>query len=534
MKSMLQSRLFRQQFLVLALLTIFFFAFMVAGIYFRTQSSIETREMEIAGFYRDAVLLSIQDWLAERESDIAWLASILESDAERAGTPLAPEAHARFRTLLETKSAFSDLILLDTEGRVLFGRSGPSTRSIGLADRDYFRAARDGRSFVSEAFRNRLTGRYAFAVSRPLRYRGEIRAVLAGTVLLSDLIQIVEHMGLGSLGTIYMTDVDRNLVADSAAEASQPAPDAAEEGPAFDTFAAHQAAARRTGAGKYEGRSGQTVVGAYGWVERLNLGLVVELQSDRALLPITRLLEFFAEFAAGLVVIQLLLAYALSARLVRPIRALAAAADTPEGQEYPQVRVPRTNTELDSLVEAFNRMAKSIREREGWLKESAARDSLTGLYNHAKIEEFLEFEMRRHKRDKRPLCFVMMDIDHFKSVNDTFGHQAGDTVLRETAHLLLRSGREGDIVGRYGGEEFSVILDAQTPEDAAAYCERIRKAVEETAYVHEGTDIRVTMSLGYACALASTLGTFELIRAADKALYAAKQAGRNRVVAAPL
>lgn len=532
MKAMFQSRLFRQQFLVLALLTIFFFAFMVVGIYFRTQSAIEAREMEIAGLYRDAVMLAIQDWLTERESDIAWLASILESDAERAGRLAAEDSQDRFKTLFDFKKSFSDFILLDMEGIARFNRFGPVPRHLSLADRDYFQAAREGRSFVSGVFRNRVTGRYSFAISRPLRYRGEIRAVLAGTVLLSDLIRIVETMGLGTLGAVYILDTDRNLVAASSTEMTLTVPDVYEEGPVLNTYAARQAAARGTGVGKYEGQSGQTVIGAYGWFERLNLGLIVELRSEQALLPVTRLLEFFAEFAVGLLVIQLFLAYVLSARLVLPIRALAEAADTLEERDYPEVRVPRTNTELDNLVDAFNRMTKSVRNREGLLKDSAARDSLTGLYNHAKIEEFLELEMRRNKRGGRPVCFVMMDVDHFKSINDTFGHQAGDMVLRETARQLLNSGREGDIVGRYGGEEFAVILDAQGARETAAYCERIRKKVEGTAYVHEGTDIRVTISLGYACALPSTMGAFELIRSADKALYAAKQGGRNRVAAA--
>lgn len=534
MKSMFRSRLFRQQFLVLAVLTVFIFAFMVAGIYFRTKSAIEARETGLAGFYRDAVMLALQDWLAERESDIAWMASILESDAERAGTPLAPDAHGRFKALLEAKDSFSDALLLDLEGNVVFGRSGPPARKVSLADRDYFQAAREGRSFVSGVFRNRLTGRYAFAVSRPLRYRGEIRGVLAGTVLLADLVRIVENMGLGSLGSVYITDPERRLVAASSEADFRSPADTAEEGPVLDNLAVREAVARREGVAKYRGESGRTVIGAYGWCPRLNLGMVVELRSDQAYLPITRLLEFFAQFAAGLLVLQLVLAYALSARLIRPIRALAEAAGTLEEREYPEVRAPRTNTELDNLVDTFNRMAKAVRDREGLLKENAARDSLTGLYNHAKIEEFLDFEIRRSRRDDRPVCFVMMDIDHFKSVNDTFGHQAGDTVLKETAGLILRSGRDGDIVGRYGGEEFAVILNARSPGEAAAYCERIRRAVEDTAFVHEGVEMRVTISLGYSCALPSALGPFELIRAADKALYAAKQAGRNRVVAAAL
>ena len=170
-----------------------------------------------------------------------------------------------------------------------------------------------------------------------------------------------------------------------------------------------------------------------------------------------------------------------------------------------------------------------FRSREAGLKESASRDSLTGLYNHGRIEEFLEYEIRRKRRSGELLCFVMADVDHFKMVNDTYGHQAGDDALRGITMLLNKALREGDILGRYGGEEFAIILNASKVPEAAAFCERIRTMVEATDFNCDGHMVKLTMSLGFVCATTEGSVPFDIVRRADRALYEAKNGGRNTV-----
>ena len=165
------------------------------------------------------------------------------------------------------------------------------------------------------------------------------------------------------------------------------------------------------------------------------------------------------------------------------------------------------------------------------LRKLSTLDPLTGLFNRRHFMAELEKEFRRAQRYDTPLSFVMIDIDHFKKLNDTYGHQAGDDVLRELGALLRREIRDTDVPGRYGGEEFCVLLP-QTPVDGAAeFAERFRRAVEGHVFPAQGRTLRITASLGVAwCPAEGVERAQDLIEKADGALYQAKREGRNRVV----
>jgi diguanylate cyclase (GGDEF)-like protein len=172
------------------------------------------------------------------------------------------------------------------------------------------------------------------------------------------------------------------------------------------------------------------------------------------------------------------------------------------------------------------------------LFESATRDALTGLLRREAILERLDAELHRALRYGRPLAIGLADIDHFKAVNDRFGHLTGDGVLEGVARLLQRGLRAADHVGRYGGEEFLLVLPEAELEGAVAVAEKVRSLIEEERFVSDrGKEVRVTVSIGLATLddlTASSAGgkeamVRELIAAADRALYQAKDAGRNRV-----
>jgi diguanylate cyclase (GGDEF)-like protein len=167
------------------------------------------------------------------------------------------------------------------------------------------------------------------------------------------------------------------------------------------------------------------------------------------------------------------------------------------------------------------------------LSEVSARDSLTGLYNRWYVMEKIECEMNRSLRHGSPVTVLMMDIDHFKLVNDTWGHAVGDQVLKTVGQVLRDSCRIYDVPGRYGGEEFCVVLPETAMGSSPAVAERIRTRVESSTVAVDDLAIHVTASIGIAGIEAGAADAVQtanaLIDRADRALYVAKHRGRNRV-----
>ena len=166
------------------------------------------------------------------------------------------------------------------------------------------------------------------------------------------------------------------------------------------------------------------------------------------------------------------------------------------------------------------------------LRVQATHDSLTGLFNRPAILEHLEREIVRSNREKKAMAVIMADLDHFKDINDTYGHQTGDAVLQETARRMLSSCRAYDFVGRYGGEEFLVVVPTSDLQAAVELAERLRQNVSAQPVDVRGRTIPVTLSLGVATVAPGSEQSVQMLHQADEALYAAKRAGRNRVESA--
>jgi diguanylate cyclase len=177
---------------------------------------------------------------------------------------------------------------------------------------------------------------------------------------------------------------------------------------------------------------------------------------------------------------------------------------------------------------AVNRL--QIQEANAELQRLSRTDGLTGLLNRKTWETELNREFKLYSRHGQDSSMIMFDIDHFKKINDGFGHPAGDEVIRQTANIAANCVRDIDIAGRYGGEEFSIILTNTNADQALVVAERIRKQVESTPAYYEGQKIEYTISLGISNVYPTFTDPTQWIESADKGLYQAKRAGRNNSV----
>jgi diguanylate cyclase (GGDEF)-like protein len=198
----------------------------------------------------------------------------------------------------------------------------------------------------------------------------------------------------------------------------------------------------------------------------------------------------------------------------------------PEGLSPVRQQLARTVTEQMSLALANLKLRETLRSE-------SIRDALTGLFNRRYLEESLNREIRRAECQQQPLSIIMVDIDHFKQFNDTFGHEAGDTVLRSLGQFLGQQVRGSDIACRFGGEELTLILPNASLEVAATRAEQLRQGVSHLQLYYQDQSLStITISLGVACFPEHGQEGELLLRRADEALYQAKRQGRNCVVAA--
>jgi len=198
---------------------------------------------------------------------------------------------------------------------------------------------------------------------------------------------------------------------------------------------------------------------------------------------------------------------------------------------------PFDQNELQVRLRAGTRLldlqTQLLKARED-LREQATHDSLTQIWNRSSILGELGREMARSERELRHLGVVIVDLDHFKQVNDTYGHLAGDAVLREAARRMQSGIRQYDSIGRYGGEEFLILFPGCDESDTFAQADRLRKQLSQTEMSVNDCSVRVTASFGVTSTIPGEGWTEEaLIRKADEALYTAKKSGRNRVASLP-
>ena len=187
--------------------------------------------------------------------------------------------------------------------------------------------------------------------------------------------------------------------------------------------------------------------------------------------------------------------------------------------------------ELKQAKEKAENFAQELKKANERLRDMAFKDGLTDLYNHRYFQDLMDGELSRAIRYKRPFSLIMLDLDHFKKINDNYGHPVGDLVLKEVSKTIKITVRDSDIAARYGGEEFAIVLPETELKGAAITAERLRKAVEQLEIETNGCRIDVTVSVGVTCyhPTIDKIEKSEILSEADNALYNSKNKGRNMI-----
>ncbi|WP_404790549.1 diguanylate cyclase [Altericista sp. CCNU0014] len=223
-------------------------------------------------------------------------------------------------------------------------------------------------------------------------------------------------------------------------------------------------------------------------------------------------------------------AYFLARSILKPLKRLnVGVAQFGEGELSHRIHL-ETGDELEQLATTINWMAENLEKNQQALTELATMDVLTGVFNRREFNRRLTIEIERSRREGHSVSLLMVDIDYFKKINDTYGHQSGDDALRHVSALIKAEVRPGDLPARYGGEEFAVILPYADSNDAFVVAERLRNLIAaQDIAIQDGQTIKATASLGCSTFPADAETEEALMTEADAALYRAKRGGRNRV-----
>jgi len=485
-------------------------------------------------------------WMKEQRFDVRVYSASFQvyENLERVlasgpGSVTALDALARLndylRAVHERSLHHEELLVLDLEGSVV-ASTGEEAGELGLPDGWLDGVVRE-QTFLGQPYWDVVLGKAVVMTGvRVENSSNDLIGVLGGKVHFDSVNAVLERFAPGESGEAYVVTAGGSLITSS--RASSQAIMESRVDPAM--LIALEEAAGATA--EYRDRDGTDVLGTLDRVPGMDWAVIAQVPRDEAYAPIVQLRNFALVLVVCLLFVVGAIAYILGALIVRPLSRLTDGAAEVAGGDL-SVDLPIVGGgEVSYLTEVFNDMVarlragrealdaanESLRKKNEELQRLSITDGLTGLYNRRHLMDTLEAERRRTDRSERTFALLMVDVDHFKKFNDRFGHQAGDEVLLRVAGILRKCTRDVDFPGRYGGEEFCLLLSESTLEGAAEVGERVR--VELAAVSFEGE--KITVSIGAAEYPTDGETVEAVLSSADTAMYQAKRRGRDRVVKA--
>jgi diguanylate cyclase (GGDEF)-like protein len=475
-------------------------------------------------------------WLKERLYELRVFASSYEvtenlevrSHGGSASRPSVRRLSDYLNSVRERFADYVELMVVDPQGQVV----ATSARQIRTPQmpRAWTDEVLSDNAAMGDPYRDPTLGAALLVVAVPIhvpsaRFLGALTAKLN----LSSMDQILRRYAPSDSGRVYLVSAEGEIVTGRATGS----------GTRLTTATMQRLTARDGSLATYRGYDGEHVVGSMRIEPTLRWSVVAEAPASLAFQQVTRLSNTMMLVVTALLVGVGMIAYFLGLFIVRPLHRLAkGAAKVAAGNldvDLPEI----SGGEVGYLTQVFNNMVVRLREgREALdaanetlrrkneeLERLSVTDGLTGLYNRRRLMEAVNDEARRSQRLKHTFAVLMVDVDHFKKYNDSFGHPAGDTVLARVAAILREATREVDHVARYGGEEFLVMLPETGMPEALDISERIRARIGEEVFHGR----RMTVSIGVAEFPLHGDTPEQVIAAADEALYEAKREGRDRV-----
>ncbi len=467
------------------------------------------------------------------------LIRIIRGKGNRAGEKAAKKVITDYLQSVRNKFVdYKELLIVDLEGNLLATSETADGASAQMPP-EWISEIKSGLPIIGQAYFDPSLGTRVMVIGEPIRSASnELLGILGAKLSARPIDSVLEGHLQSETDAVFLINAQGRMLTGAGVPLN---------GPIEKQLAAqvlHRLASNRNQLAAYRGLHDLMVIGTANTVPSLNWQVVVEMDRDRAFAQVQRLQRLTLSVTAGMLALLGLCAYLLALTIVRPLGRLTQGADQVAAGDL-QVDLPvRNRSEAGYLTQVFNHMVAKLRQNRDQLAAVNAElqnknqelhllsitDPLTGLFNRKHLMETLTAEVIRSLRHKHTFALMIIDIDHFKRINDTYGHQKGDEVLHCLAQVFKQSIRDSDYAARYGGEEFIILLPETDGQGAMEAAERIRVNVGQESVAMADDSISVTVSIGISLFPDNGEDVNSVIQQADKALYIAKDTGRNRIV----